>query len=112
MTPLPSQLVFITEYMTSGSLLQFLKTKKRNTATVAGEMSKKTSKVRELLLKSHFWGIWRCVSVAVSPDAIHQYVKTKNEDQRWLHYIAPEYASSECGEGRGGEGRGGEGVRM
>ena len=28
-------------------------------------------------------------------------MKTKNEDQRWLHYITPEYASSECGEGRG-----------
>ena len=41
--------------------------------------------------------------VAVSPDAIHQHVKTKNEDQRWLHYIAPEYAASEW-EGRGGEG--------
>ena len=39
--------MFITEYMTSGSLLQFLKTKKRNTAaTVAGEKSKKASKVR------------------------------------------------------------------
>ena len=41
------------------------------------------------------------LSVAVSPDAIHQHVKTKNEDQRWLHYIAPEYATSEW-EGRGG----------
>ena len=43
--------------------------------------------------------------VAVSPDAIHQHVKTKNEDQRWLHYIAPEYAASEWAR-RGGEGRG------
>ena len=74
--PLPSQLVFITEYMTSGSLLQFLKTKKRNTATVAGEKSKKTSKVRELLLESHFWVIWHCVSVASSLFLLHVNVQS------------------------------------
>ena len=49
----PLQLVFITEYMTSGSLLQFLKTKKRNTAaTVAGEKSKKASKVRRVAMET------------------------------------------------------------
>ena len=45
--------MFITEYMTSGSLLQFLKTKKRNTAaTVAGEKSKKASKVRRVAVEA------------------------------------------------------------
>lgn len=45
--------MFITEYMTSGSLLQFLKTKKRNTAaTVAGEKNKKASKVRRVAMET------------------------------------------------------------
>ena len=30
----------------------------------------------------------------VSPDAIHQHVKTKSEEVRWMHYVAPEYATS------------------
>jgi nuclear receptor-binding protein len=37
------RLVFITEYMTSGSLLQFLKTKKRN-PTAVGDKGRKVSK--------------------------------------------------------------------
>ena len=38
---------------------------------------------------------YRSVGVCVvSPDAIHQHVKTKSEEVRWMHYIAPEYASS------------------
>ena len=38
-----------------------------------------------------------CVCVhAVSPDAIHEHVKTKIEGTKRMHYTAPEYA----GEGR------------
>jgi nuclear receptor-binding protein len=112
------RLVFITEYMTSGSLLQFLKTKKRN-PTAVGDKGRKVSKETpwkrwckqilsalcylhqkeivhgNLTLGTIFIQHNGLVKIgAVSPDAIHQHVKTKSEEVRWMHYVAPEYATS------------------
>ena len=36
---------------------------------------------------------WACVH-AVSPDAIHEHVKTKTEETNRLHYAAPELATA------------------
>ena len=35
-------------------------------------------------------------AMLVSPDAIHQHVKTKIEETKRMHYTAPEYAGQQA----------------
>lgn len=109
------RLIFIAEYMTSGSLRQFLKKTKANI--------KSTSKSYNVKLKG--WRRWckqilsalrylhncdppivhgnlNCDTIfiqhnglmkigTVAPDAINNYVKTYKHQKRNMHFIAPEY---------------------
>ncbi|XP_018026682.1 nuclear receptor-binding protein, partial [Hyalella azteca] len=104
------RIVFITEYMSSGSLRKFLKLTKRNDkkvnvsswkkwciqilsalgylhsctpAIVHGNLTADT-----IFIQSN--GLIKIGSVA--PDAIQKHVKTYKTDLKNMHYIAPEYA--------------------
>lgn len=104
------RIVFITEYMSSGSLRKFLKLTKRNEKKVQIASWKKwciqiLSALRYLhecspqiihgnltadtiFIQSN--GLIKIGSVA--PDAIQNHVKTYKTDMKNMHYIAPEYA--------------------
>lgn len=104
------RLVFITEYITSGSLKQFLKKTKQTKGTNAvndkiwrrwcrqilsalSYLHKNDIMHGNLSLASIFIQHNGLVKIgSVSPDAIHQHVKTKNTATTGLHYAAPEYA--------------------
>uniref|UniRef100_A0A8C7M4E3 Nuclear receptor binding protein 1 n=1 Tax=Oncorhynchus kisutch TaxID=8019 RepID=A0A8C7M4E3_ONCKI len=85
-----ARVIFITEYMSSGSLKQFLKKTKKNHKTM-------NEKVRGRLvcldLKRDVIhnGLIKIGSVA--PDTINNHVKTCREEQKSLHFFAPEYGA-------------------
>uniref|UniRef100_A0A2P2HYL5 Nuclear receptor-binding protein homolog n=1 Tax=Hirondellea gigas TaxID=1518452 RepID=A0A2P2HYL5_9CRUS len=104
------RIVFITEYMSSGSLRKFLKLTKRNDKKVHISSWKKwciqilsalgylhscspsivhgNLTVDTIFIQSN--GLIKIGSVA--PDAIQSHVKTCKADMKNMHYIAPEYA--------------------
>jgi nuclear receptor-binding protein len=105
------RLVFITEHMTSGSLLLFLLKAKRPGKSVSDKMFRRWCRQilsalsylhkneivhGNLSLASIFIQHNGAVKIgSVSPDAIHQHVKTKQlENRARLHYTAPEYAGN------------------
>jgi nuclear receptor-binding protein len=108
------RLVFITEHMTSGSLLHFLLKAKRPAAgktSVSDKMWRRWCRQilsalsylhkndivhGNLSLASIFIQHNGAVKIgSVSPDAIHEHVKTKQlEHKARLHYTAPEYAGN------------------
>lgn len=104
------RLVFITEYMTSGSLMQFLKKAKKTKKTISEKMWRRwcrqiLSALSYLHKNDIMHGNLSLASIfiqhnglvkigSVSPEAIHQHVKTKmiSEETKRMHYTAPEYA--------------------
>lgn len=104
------RVIFITEYMTSGSLKQFLKkTRKSNYKTLNEKVWKKW--LRQILSALSYLhgcetpivhGNLSCDTIfiqhnglikigSVAPDTIHNHVKTYREERRNMHFIAPEY---------------------
>ncbi|KAB7496148.1 Nuclear receptor-binding protein, partial [Armadillidium nasatum] len=105
------RVVFITEYMSSGSLKKFLKLTKRNVKKLPLQSWKRwCTQILSALSYLHSCtppivhgnlttdsifiqhnGLVKIGSVA--PDAIQTHVKTCRGDMKNMHYIAPEYAS-------------------
>lgn len=110
------RVIFITEYMSSGSLKQFLKKTKKNNKTfpLKGHSKKKQAwkrwctQILSALSYLHscdppiIHGNLTCDTIfiqhnglvkigSVAPDAIHHHVKTYREDLKNMHCIAPEY---------------------
>ncbi|XP_029199160.2 nuclear receptor-binding protein-like [Acropora muricata] len=104
------RVIFITEYMTSGSLKQFLKkTRKSNYKTLNEKVWKKW--LRQILSALSYLhgcetpivhGNLSCDTIfiqhnglikigSVAPDTIHNHVKTYRDERRNMHFIAPEY---------------------
>uniref|UniRef100_A0A672IXJ2 Nuclear receptor-binding protein 2-like n=1 Tax=Salarias fasciatus TaxID=181472 RepID=A0A672IXJ2_SALFA len=110
-----ARVIFITEYMSSGSLKQFLKKTKKN---------HKTMNVKVSVLSLHYLhscdppiihgnltcdtifiqhnglikigSVWHRLFVNVFPDAnVHGKGRQHRDEQRNLHFFAPEYGSSE-----------------
>lgn len=103
------RLVFITEYMTSGSLVQFLNKAKLTKNTISEKMWRRWCRQilsalsylhkndivhGNLSLATIFIQHNGLVKIgSVSPDAIHEHVKTKiGQETERLHYVAPEFA--------------------
>ncbi|XP_048582966.1 nuclear receptor-binding protein isoform X2 [Nematostella vectensis] len=105
-----ARVIFITEYMTSGSLKQFLKkTRKNNYKTMNEKVWKRWC--RQILSALSYLhgcdvpivhGNLSCDTIfiqhnglikigSVAPDTIHNHVKTCREERRNMHFIAPEY---------------------
>lgn len=105
------RVIFITEYMSSGSLKQFLKKTKRNVIKLPVQAWKRwCSQILSALSYLHscsppiIHGNLTCDTIfiqhnglikigSVAPDAIHHHVKTCREDIMNVHFIAPEYGS-------------------
>ncbi|XP_069999574.1 nuclear receptor-binding protein homolog isoform X1 [Penaeus vannamei] len=107
----PLQVVFITEYMSSGSLKKFLKLTKRNVKKLPLQSWKRwCTQILSALSYLHSCsppiihgnlttdtifiqhnGLVKIGSVA--PDQIHSHVKTCRDDMKNMHFIAPEYGS-------------------
>lgn len=105
------RVVFITEYMSSGSLKQFLKKTKRNVIKLPLPSWKRwCSQILSALSYLHscsppiIHGNLTCDTIfiqhnglikigSVAPDAIHHHVKTYRKDLSTVHFIAPEYGS-------------------
>ncbi|CAL1295652.1 unnamed protein product [Larinioides sclopetarius] len=105
------RVIFITEYMSSGSLKQFLKKTKRNVIKLPLQAWKRwCSQILSALSYLHscsppiIHGNLTCDSIfiqhngllkigSVAPEAIHHHVKTCQEDLKNMHFIAPEYGS-------------------
>ncbi|XP_064604451.1 nuclear receptor-binding protein-like isoform X2 [Liolophura sinensis] len=103
------RVIFITEYMSSGSLKLFLKKTKKNNKTFQLKGWKKwCTQILSALSYLHscdppiIHGNLTCDTVfiqqnglikigSVAPDAIHHHVKTYREDLKNMHCIAPEY---------------------
>ncbi|XP_035214678.1 nuclear receptor-binding protein-like [Stegodyphus dumicola] len=103
------RVIFITEYMSSGSLKQFLKKTKRNVIKLPIQAWKRwCSQILSALSYLHscappiLHGNLTCDTIfiqhnglikigSVAPDAIHHHVKTCREDLMNMHFIAPEY---------------------
>ncbi|MGH0135892.1 UNVERIFIED_CONTAM: hypothetical protein FKN15_026579 [Acipenser sinensis] len=95
-----ARVIFITEYMSSGSLKQFLKKTKKNHKT----MNKKFMLLNCLsclslspskLVSTGIHAVWHRLFVNVFPDAVHGGIKHLRDEQRNLHFLAPEYGSFE-----------------
>ncbi|KAG8227296.1 hypothetical protein J437_LFUL004845, partial [Ladona fulva] len=106
------RVIFITEYMSSGSLKQFLKRTKRNVKRLPLSAWKRwCTQILSALSYLHSCqpaivhanltcdtifiqhnGLVKIGSVA--PDAIHQHVKTCREKMKSMHFLAPEYGTS------------------
>ncbi|NWW93546.1 NRBP protein, partial [Rhynochetos jubatus] len=113
-----ARVIFITEYMSSGSLKQFLKKTKKNHKTMNEKVTPSRSalslwriRLRSapagdgraaawpwLLLAAAGWlgaGSRSAVPgrdfLPVAPDTINNHVKTCREEQKNLHFFAPEY---------------------
>ncbi|XP_071454507.1 nuclear receptor-binding protein [Hetaerina americana] len=106
------RVIFITEYMSSGSLKQFLKRTKRNVKRLPLTAWKRwCTQILSALSYLHSCspaivhanltcdtifiqhnGLVKIGSVA--PDAIHQHVKTCREKMKSMHFLAPEYGTS------------------
>ncbi|XP_066272212.1 nuclear receptor-binding protein-like isoform X1 [Branchiostoma lanceolatum] len=103
------RIIFITEYMSSGSLKQFLnKTKKNHKSMNLKAWKRWCTQILSALSYLHscdppiIHGNLNCDTIfiqhnglikigSVAPDAIHNHVKTYREEQRHMHFIAPEY---------------------
>ncbi|XP_076036281.1 MLF1-adaptor molecule isoform X2 [Oratosquilla oratoria] len=104
-----TKVVFITEYMSSGSLKKFLKTTRRNVKKLPLQSWKRRcTQILSALSYLHSSsppiihgnlttdtifiqhnGLVKIGSVA--PDTIHSHVKTCRDDMKNMHFIAPEY---------------------
>ncbi|XP_054721933.1 nuclear receptor-binding protein-like [Uloborus diversus] len=105
------RVIFITEYMSSGSLKQFLKKTKRNVIKLPIQAWKRwCSQILSALSYLHscsppiVHGNLTCDTIfiqhnglikigSVAPEAIHHHVKTCREDLMNMHFIPPEYGS-------------------
>lgn len=103
------RVIFITEYMSSGSLKQFLKKTKHNVIKLPLPSWKRwCSQILSALNYLHscsppiIHGNLTCDTIfiqhnglikigSVAPDAIHHHVKTYRKDLKNIHFIAPEY---------------------
>uniref|UniRef100_A0A8C7XY89 Nuclear receptor binding protein 1 n=1 Tax=Oryzias sinensis TaxID=183150 RepID=A0A8C7XY89_9TELE len=92
-----ARVIFITEYMSSGSLKQFLKKTKKNHKTMNEKVHYLHSCDPPII-----HGNLTCDTVfiqhnglikigSVAPDTINNHVKTCPEEQKNLHFFAPEY---------------------
>ncbi|KAL5287041.1 NRBP1 family protein [Megaselia abdita] len=106
------RVVFITEYMSSGSLKQFLKRTKRNVKRLPLQAWRRwCTQILSALSYLHscsppiIHGNLTCDTIfiqhnglvkigSVAPDAIHHHVKTCRENMKNMHFLAPEYAVS------------------
>lgn len=106
------RVIFITEYMSSGSLKQFLKRTKRNVKKLPLQAWKRwCTQILSALSYLHscsppvIHGNLTCDTIfiqhnglvkigSVAPDSIHHHVKTCGENMRNMHFIAPEYGAS------------------
>ncbi|XP_039747162.1 nuclear receptor-binding protein homolog [Pararge aegeria] len=107
------RVIFITEYMSCGSLKQFLKRTKRNVKRLPLQAWKRwCTQILSALSYLHgcvppiVHGNLTCDTIfiqhnglvkigSVAPDAIHHHVKTCRENMRNMHLVAPEYGSSQ-----------------
>ncbi|GAB0096545.1 Nuclear receptor-binding protein homolog [Sergentomyia squamirostris] len=108
------RVIFITEYMSSGSLKQFLKRTKRNVKRLPLQTWRRwCTQILSALSYLHscsppiIHGNLNCDTIfiqhnglvkigSVAPDAIHHHVKTCREDNmRNIHFIAPEYSDNQ-----------------
>lgn len=105
------RVIFITEYMSSGSLKQFLKRTKRNVKKPPLQAWKRwCTQILSALSYLHscsppiVHGNLTCDTIfiqhnglikigSVAPDAIHQHVKTCREGMKNTHFIAPEFGT-------------------
>ncbi|XP_064626904.1 nuclear receptor-binding protein-like [Lineus longissimus] len=102
------RVIFITEYMSSGSLKNFIKKTKKNNKTLKA-WKRWTTQILSALSYLHscdppiIHGNLSCDTIfiqhnglikigSVAPDAIHNHVKTCREEAKNMYYIAPEYA--------------------
>lgn len=106
------RVIFITEYMSSGSLKQFLKRTKRNVKKLSLQAWKRwCTQILSALSYLHsctppiIHGNLTCDTIfiqhnglvkigSVAPDAIHHHVKTCRGNMKNMHFIAPEYGQS------------------
>lgn len=103
------RLIFITEFMTSGSLRQFLKKTKSNNKTLNLKAWKRWC--RQILSALSYLhgcdppivhGNLNCDTIfiqhnglmkigTVAPESIHRHVKTCKQEAKNMHFVAPEY---------------------
>uniref|UniRef100_A0A8C9UXM3 Nuclear receptor-binding protein n=1 Tax=Scleropages formosus TaxID=113540 RepID=A0A8C9UXM3_SCLFO len=106
-----ARVIFITEYMSSGSLKQFLKKTKKNHKTMNEKAWKRwCTQILSALSYLHscdppiIHGNLTCDTIfiqhnglikigSVAPDTINNHVKTCREEQKNLHFFAPEYGA-------------------
>ncbi|XP_034934785.1 nuclear receptor-binding protein homolog [Chelonus insularis] len=106
------RVIFITEYMSSGSLKQFLKRTKRNVKKLPLQAWKRwCTQILSALSYLHscsppiVHGNLTCDTIfiqhnglvkigSVAPDAIHHDVKTCRTNVKNIHFVAPEYGNS------------------
>ncbi|XP_040168506.1 nuclear receptor-binding protein isoform X1 [Anopheles arabiensis] len=106
------RVIFITEYMSSGSLKQFLKRTKKNVKKLPLQAWKRwCTQILSALSYLHscsppvIHGNLTCDTIfiqhnglvkigSVAPDAIHHHVKTCRDNIKNMHFIAPEYGLS------------------
>uniref|UniRef100_A0A673BUV0 Nuclear receptor-binding protein-like n=1 Tax=Sphaeramia orbicularis TaxID=375764 RepID=A0A673BUV0_9TELE len=106
-----ARVIFITEYMSSGSLKQFLKKTKKNHKTMNEKAWKRwCTQILSALSYLHscdppiIHGNLTCDTIfiqhnglikigSVAPDTINNNVKTCYEEQKNLHFFAPEYGA-------------------
>uniref|UniRef100_A0AAQ5YPU3 Protein kinase domain-containing protein n=1 Tax=Amphiprion ocellaris TaxID=80972 RepID=A0AAQ5YPU3_AMPOC len=92
-----ARVIFITEYMSSGSLKQFLKKTKKNHKT----MNEKAWKRWCTQILSALSYLHSCDppiihgNLTFAPDTINSHVKTCHEEQKNLHFFAPEYGADD-----------------
>uniref|UniRef100_A0A023F5B9 Nuclear receptor-binding protein homolog n=1 Tax=Triatoma infestans TaxID=30076 RepID=A0A023F5B9_TRIIF len=106
------RVIFITEYMSSGSLKQFLKRTKRNVKKLPLQAWKRwCTQILSALNYLHsctppiIHGNLTCDTIfiqhnglvkigSVAPDTIHHHVKTCRENMKNMHFIAPDYGAN------------------
>ncbi|XP_077376023.1 nuclear receptor-binding protein-like isoform X2 [Festucalex cinctus] len=106
-----ARVIFITEYMSSGSLKQFLKKTKKNHKAMNEKAWKRwCTQILSALCYLHscdppiIHGNLTCDTIfiqhnglikigSVAPDTINNHVKTCPEEQKNLHFFAPEYGA-------------------
>ncbi|XP_035702890.1 nuclear receptor-binding protein homolog isoform X2 [Folsomia candida] len=106
------RVVFITEYMSSGSLKQFLKRTKKNVKRLPLQGWKRwCTQILSALRYLHscsppiIHGNLTCDTIfiqhnglvkigSVAPDAIHHHVKSCRDNIKNMHFVAPEYSKS------------------
>lgn len=106
------RVIFITEYMSSGSLKQFLKRTKKNVKKLPLQAWKRwCTQILSALSYLHscsppvIHGNLTCDTIfiqhnglvkigSVAPDAIHHHVKTCRDNMKNMHFLAPEYGTA------------------